>query len=805
MVVKEKYAIIYFVRITTYAKIVIYFFNFFQFIEIKTLQDANIFKNLIEINEELNKKYNEYDHLDKLKCVDNIEILEIEKKFENFTIDINYDYGVNLLEEKQDLPKINLDLARLIDFHKNQNYSVEELIKEIKIMNEYFANLTKSVDLEKVESLREKSIVYYLYYFMNRCFFYVCMNKNFYASKENAKIFNTFFNNFLSITNCAKLYLENDIENSSMVFDDEFKMNSEILKKINTRIYNAFDILKKYPKELQEFLTHCNNFLSLLLFSIDQFRIIGDKEVPLIDEDIYSLFQTFVISFNVIHEINEFYSILDKKYFYNDGISKSLNLRRDFRTFLKNEKIKRKKKKEEKKSSTDKIDINKKIEESKQKNKIQIDDDFNDEEEEEEEENEKEKKEKSDKLEFTLFDYMWLFNTSAKNEIIRLFNNRKQKNEFLKTFQRGRNNPHGPIDVFDLILNPNKFNLQLNIRRDRLIEDTLNELEKNRQNLLSELKVKFVGEQGVDQGGVRKEFFILLIRQIFDPNYGMFNYNKKTRLYWFNHYSFEAKIKYELIGTIFGLAIYNNTILDVKLPISIYKKLLGIKPTFEDLKECDNELYSNLKYILDTNNPNLEEELDTNFTVIDDRFGEKVVVQLKPGGENIMINNTNKEEYVELYVDWYFNKSIDEFFRSFEKGFYKVFSRNLSKIFTPEELELILCGTQILDFHELKLACQYEEYDKNSETIKYFWEILFDFNEEEKKKFLSFVTGCDRAPIDGLGSLPITITNGGNDLNQLPTAHTCFNNLILPDYKDKEKMKKSLLTAINYSEGFGLI
>jgi hypothetical protein len=345
MVVKEKYAIIYFVRITTYAKIVIYFFNFFQFIEIKTLQDANIFKNLIEINEELNKKYNEYDHLDKLKCVDNIEILEIEKKFENFTIDINYDYGVNLLEEKQDLPKINLDLARLIDFHKNQNYSVEDLIKEIKIMNEYFANLTKSVDLEKVESLREKSIVYYLYYFMNRCFFYVCMNKNFYASKENAKIFNTFFNNFLSITNCAKLYLENDIENSSMVFDDEFKMNSEILKKINTRIYNAFDILKKYPKELQEFLTHCHNFLSLLLFSIDQFRIIDDKEVPLIDEDIYSLFQTFVISFNVIHEINEFYSILDKELFYNEGISRNLNLRRDLKMFLKNERLKKKKKK----------------------------------------------------------------------------------------------------------------------------------------------------------------------------------------------------------------------------------------------------------------------------------------------------------------------------------------------------------------------------------------------------------------------------------------------------------------------------
>jgi hypothetical protein len=256
----------------------------------------------------------------------------------------------------------------------------------------------------------------------------------------------------------------------------------------------------------------------------------------------------------------------------------------------------------------------------------------------------------------------------------------------------------------------------------------------------------------------------------------MFSYNKKTRLYWFNHYSFEPKIKYELIGTIFGLAIYNN-----------------------------NELYNNLNYILNTNNPKLEEELDMNFTVIDDKFGEKIIISLKPDGEKIMINNINKEEYVELYIDWFFNKSIDEYFKSFEKGFYKIFSKSLIKILTPEELELIICGTQYLDFYELKRACKYEDFEDNSESIKIFWEILFDFNMEEKKKFLSFVTGCDRAPIDGLGSLSITVTNGGGDLNKLPTAHTCFNNLILPDYKNKEQMKKAILTAINYSEGFGLI
>ena len=347
--------------------------------------------------------------------------------------------------------------------------------------------------------------------------------------------------------------------------------------------------------------------------------------------------------------------------------------------------------------------------------------------------------------------------------------------------------------------------LIINIRRKNLIEDALNELSKPGVKLQNPIKVKFIGEQGVDEGGVRKEFFLLLIRQIFDPNYGMFNYNPKTRLYWFNHYTFEPKIKYELIGIIFGLAIYNNIILDVKFPITVFRKLLGLKPTLEDMKECDPELYKNLKFLRETKDENLKDDLDSDFTVVDDKFGEKIVINLKPNGDKIPVDIKNKDEYVDLYLDWYFNQSIKEVFNSFERGFYRVFNRDLCKILSPEELELIICGTQTLDFNELKRVCKYEEYTKDSETIKQFWEVLLEFNEEEKKKFLSFVTGCDRAPIGGLGSLPITISNGGTDINQLPSAHTCFNNLILPNYKNKETLRKKILIAMNYSEGFGLI
>ena len=720
----------------------------------------------------MNKKFNTYDHFDKLKCVENSKIIEIEKKFENFSIENDYDFGTALTEGEICLPLINLDLAKLISFYKNQNYTVEDLIEEIKLFNTYFTDITKFIDITKCETSREKSIIYYLFYFMARCFFFICFHNNFMSSIETSNIFQTFFYNFTEIINSAKLCIEIDLKNSLNIInsDNDTHSKQEIKKKINQIFYQSFSVLKNYPNEFNDLIIRCNNFLSIILFSIDQYGTADDKEeISFIDFDTYSLFQCFVKSFNIIYEINEFYSIVDYKSFYNGGISKHLNLKRDFRIYIKNEKIRRKKRKElQKQKNMDKNDLNKiDIENDKESSDIELDD---------EEENDKYE---GDKIQFTMFDYMWLFNPSAKNEIIRLFNIRRQ--------------------------NSNISRLTLNIRRENLIEDTLNEISLNADCLQNELRIKFKGEAGVDQGGVRKEFFILLIRQIFDPNYGMFNYNSKTRLYWFNHYSFEPKIKYELIGTIFGLAIYNNTILDVKLPLAVYKKLLGINPSLEDLKECDKELYKNLDYILKQNNPKLEEELDTNFTVIDDKFGEKIIIPLKQNGNEIMINNLNKEEYVKLYIDWFFNKSIDEFFKSFEKGFYKVFHKSLIKILSPEELELIICGTQYLDFYELKRACKYEEYEYDSESIKYLWEILLDFNQEEKKKFLSFVTGCDRAPIDGLGALTIVVSNGGTDLNQLPTAHTCFNNLILPDYKDKEKMKKAILTAINYSEGFGLV
>jgi len=95
------------------------------------------------------------------------------------------------------------------------------------------------------------------------------------------------------------------------------------------------------------------------------------------------------------------------------------------------------------------------------------------------------------------------------------------------------------------------------------------------------MKVKFVGEAGVDEGGLTKEFFQLITKELLDPSYTMFKVNEKGTLCWFNGNTFESKIKFELVGKLTGLAVYNSHLLEFRFPLACYKKLLGISPDLD--------------------------------------------------------------------------------------------------------------------------------------------------------------------------------------------------------------------------------
>jgi len=405
--------------------------------------------------------------------------------------------------------------------------------------------------------------------------------------------------------------------------------------------------------------------------------------------------------------------------------------------------------------------------------------------------------------EFTYIDYPWILECDFKSiilEVESINEMNKVRNESLRGYLR----PGSLVPSLELIMALQNMYFKLVVRREHVLEDTLNQISKTNINFKQQMKVKFEGEQGVDEGGVKKEFFQLITRQLLTPDYGMFTTKADDRVLWFNMTSIEAPLNFELAGMLLGLSIYNAVNLDVKFPIVVYKKLLDEPLTLKDLKEMDPEVYKSLKHIQEYQG-NLEEDLFAQFQVTYDFYGEEKVHELKPGGSNINVTQENKNEYISLYLDWYFNKSIETQFRPFYKGFYKVVTGDAIRLFTGEELLTLICGSSHLDFEALEKGTAYEGgYTKNTPIIKSFWEIVHSFNEEQKRSFLAFCTGSDRAPIKGLGSMIFVIARHGPDSETLPSAHTCFNHLLIPEYSSKEKLRDKLLKAIQNSEGFGL-
>ncbi|KAJ5077046.1 e3 ubiquitin-protein ligase hectd2-related [Anaeramoeba ignava] len=346
----------------------------------------------------------------------------------------------------------------------------------------------------------------------------------------------------------------------------------------------------------------------------------------------------------------------------------------------------------------------------------------------------------------------------------------------------------------------------LRVRREHVVEDAFNIISATpSHDLKKQLRVKFEEEAGVDAGGVKKEFFQIIVRELFDPKYGMFTYDEETHFYWFNRDSLETNSEFFLIGAILGLAIYNQVILDVHFPPVVYKKLLDKKPTLEDLKIANPDLGRGLQTLLDFDG-DIKEVYDRNFQIEYESFGQIKTYDLKPNAENIILTEENRKEYVDLYVEFELVKSIEQQFNSFHRGFKEVCEGMVLSLLRPEELELLVCGDPIFDFSALQAVCKYEDgYTATSQVIKWLWEILSSFSIESQKKFLFFTCGSDRVPVGGLTEMKFVISRNGPDSDRLPTAHTCFNHLLLPEYTSKEKLREKLETAIKNSEGFGML
>lgn len=373
----------------------------------------------------------------------------------------------------------------------------------------------------------------------------------------------------------------------------------------------------------------------------------------------------------------------------------------------------------------------------------------------------------------------------------------------------------------------------LEVRRPHLLEDTLRAISSSSKGLLLRpLKVQFVGEPGVDEGGLTKEFFQLLIESLFDENYGMFVFNAEARRFWFaprvpdvgskaSDGSAGASagassspdkpppptseyVEFFLVGLVLGLAVHNGQILDLKFPAALFRKLLSLPVTFKHLEEVDPELHRGLQQLL-TFEGDVESTYLTDFTSTEPAFGAVNVVELKEGGADIPVTNTNRDEYVRLVTKYKLDEACRVQFDAFQKGFLAMCDGPAFTFVGAEELEHLICGEPTLDFKALEKNTTYDNWPPRSPVPKWFWEVVHSLSPEEQAQLLLFATGSDRAPVGGLGKLRFVLQKTGPDSPSLPVAHTCFNMLSIPEYASKDKLRERLMIAIKNAKGFGLL
>ncbi|XP_061102038.1 probable E3 ubiquitin-protein ligase HERC3 isoform X1 [Conger conger] len=349
--------------------------------------------------------------------------------------------------------------------------------------------------------------------------------------------------------------------------------------------------------------------------------------------------------------------------------------------------------------------------------------------------------------------------------------------------------------------------LVLHVRRDHLVSDALRELTiYSDVDLKKPLKVIFDGEEAVDAGGVTKEFFLLLLKELMDPVYGMFTQNTDSNLLWFSDKCFVEHNWFHLIGIVCGLAIYNSTVVDLHFPLGLYKKLLGVSPSLDDLKELSPTEGRSLQQLLDYEGDDVEETFCLNFGITREYYGLTEVKELVPGGENISVQKGNREEFVEAYLNYVFNDSVKELYSAFSSGFLKVCGGKILSLFQPSELMAMVVGNNNYNWEEMEKNAVYKgEYSPSHPTVKMFWEVFHEFPLEKKKQFLLFLTGSDRIPIHGMASLRIVIQSTGAEQHYLPVAHTCYNLLDLPRYHTKDTLHRRLTQAVEQYEGFSLV
>ena len=427
---------------------------------------------------------------------------------------------------------------------------------------------------------------------------------------------------------------------------------------------------------------------------------------------------------------------------------------------------------------------------------------------------------------------------------------------------------------------------QAEIQRGQIFTSAFEQFDRLGEGLKEPISITFVDkfgdrEAGIDGGGVTKEFLTSLTGETFDPDNQeqLFIANDENLLYpnpgklESQKYLLQAagvqdgtpEMKaaieetlshYRFLGRIIGKCLYEGFLIDATFAGNFLLRWAltggttqaaqesGYHATMDDLRDLDESLYQGILKLKHYPG-DVESDFGLNFTITDtfevhspttsdpDRKETKSITRsLKPGGADIAVTNSNRPEYIYLLANYRLRRQSWYQTNAFLRGLREIIQPMWLSMFNQSELQHLVGGdTTEIDVDDLRRHTMYSgvyvigDDQQEHPTIKLFWEVLEQMEDQDRRKVVKFVTSTPRAPLGGFGHLHPNFTirdsvgtrNRRNPDNsvfyplteddgemRLPSTSTCVNLLKLPRYPNARVMREKLLYAVNSGAGFDL-
>ncbi|KAH7826893.1 putative E3 ubiquitin-protein ligase Itchy [Monocercomonoides exilis] len=358
-----------------------------------------------------------------------------------------------------------------------------------------------------------------------------------------------------------------------------------------------------------------------------------------------------------------------------------------------------------------------------------------------------------------------------------------------------------------------KPRLKVTLRRDHLLQDSFRDVMRaNPERLKLRLNVCYFGETGLDYGGLTREWFTLVSEEIVKPDYCLFRpCDGNPGVFQINPHSYvnPAHLEYfRFVGRLLAKALFDRFLVNAYFTPTFYKGIQGTPVCFEDLKLVDLEQYNSLKSIESMDDV---EDLCLTFSATTMEFGEMKEIDLIENGRNIDVTKENKNLFIQLKTQYLLEGQVKEQMEQVKFGFNELIPPELVADFSLTEMEQLLCGSVVIDMKDWKKNTNYSMYTESSPQVVWFWNILDSMTNEERMGVFQFVTGTTKIPQGGFANLigsngprKFLINKLPRSTDHLPSSHTCFNQLDLPEYGSQAELEEKLKKAIELGlTGFG--